>query len=55
MTAHVSAPSILEAAGRSTPRRAHDILGEALTNADDGELFVERSESGSPLSGTTAG
>ncbi|HEY5006442.1 MAG TPA: metalloprotease TldD [Caulobacteraceae bacterium] len=44
MTAHVSAPSILEAAGVDA-RRAHDILGEALTNADDGELFVERSES----------
>ena len=44
MTAHVSAPSILEAAGVDA-RRAHDILGEALTDADDGELFVERSES----------
>jgi TldD protein len=44
MTAHVSAPSILEAAGVDA-RRAHDILGEALTKADDGELFVERSES----------
>ncbi len=44
MTAHFSAPSILEAAGVDA-RRAHDILGEALTNADDGELFVERSES----------
>ena len=48
MTAHVSAPSILEAAGVDA-RRAHDILGEALTNADDGELFVERSESESFL------
>jgi TldD protein len=44
MTAHVSAPSILEAAGVDAGR-AHDILGEALTSADDGELFVERSES----------
>jgi TldD protein len=44
MTAHVSAPSILEAAGVDA-RRAHDILGEALSDADDGELFVERSES----------
>jgi TldD protein len=44
MTAHVSAPSILEAAGVDAAR-AHDILGEALTDADDGELFVERSES----------
>jgi len=48
MTAHVSGPSILEAAGVDA-RRAHDILGEALTNADDGELFVERSESESFL------
>ena len=40
MTAHVSAPSILEASGVDA-RRAHDILGEALTNADDGELFLE--------------
>src|SRR5580704_16742382 len=48
MTAHVSAPSILEASGVDA-RRAHDILGEALTNADDGELFVERSESESFL------
>ncbi|HEY3889152.1 MAG TPA: metalloprotease TldD [Caulobacteraceae bacterium] len=48
MTAHVSAPSILEAAGVDA-RRAHDILGEALTDADDGELFVERSESESFL------
>ncbi|HZC17227.1 MAG TPA: metalloprotease TldD [Caulobacteraceae bacterium] len=44
MTAHVSAPSILEAAGVDA-RRAHDILGDALAGADDGELFVERSES----------
>jgi TldD protein len=44
MTAHVSAPSILEAAGVDA-RRAHDVLGEALSGADDGELFVERSES----------
>src|ERR1700683_1925253 len=44
MTAHVSAPSILEAAGVDAGR-AHDILGAALTSAEDGDLFVERSES----------
>ena len=44
MTAHAQAPSILEASGVDA-RRAHDILGEALKGADDGELFVERSES----------
>jgi TldD protein len=44
MTAPFSAPSILEASGVD-PRRAGDILGEALTSADDGELFLERSES----------
>ncbi len=43
MTAPVSAPSILEAAGVDA-RRAHEILGDALKGADDGELFVERSE-----------
>ncbi len=44
MTAPVQAPSILEASGVDA-RRAHDILGEAVSDADDGELFVERSES----------
>ncbi len=44
MTAPVQAPSILEASGVDA-RRAHDILGQALSGADDGELFVERSES----------
>ena len=44
MNAHTSAPSILQSAGVD-PRRAGDILGDALAKADDGELFVERSES----------
>ncbi|QUD87290.1 metalloprotease TldD [Phenylobacterium montanum] len=44
MTAHTSAPSILDAAGVDA-NRARSILGEALAGADDGELFVERSES----------
>jgi TldD protein len=48
MNAHTPAPSILESAGVE-PRRAGDILGEALKGADDGELFVERSESESFL------
>ncbi|HLK24660.1 MAG TPA: metalloprotease TldD [Caulobacteraceae bacterium] len=44
MTASVSSSSILEASGVDA-RRAHGILDEALKDADDGELFVERSES----------
>ena len=44
MTAHTAAPSILDASGVD-PNRARSILGEALAGADDGELFVERSES----------
>jgi TldD protein len=48
MTAHPSAPSILEAAGVD-PARARRVLDEALAGADDGELFVERSESESFL------
>jgi TldD protein len=48
MNAHAPAPSILESAGVD-PKRAGDILGEALAGADDGELFVERSESESFL------
>jgi TldD protein len=44
MNAHASAPSILQSAGVDTAR-AGDILGDALKDADDGELFVERSES----------
>jgi TldD protein len=48
MNAHSPAPSILDAAGVS-PERAREILGDALVGADDGELFVERSESESFL------
>ncbi|MDO9429812.1 MAG: metallopeptidase TldD-related protein, partial [Phenylobacterium sp.] len=44
MTAHSPAPSILDSAGVSL-ERAREILGEALVGADDGELFVEKSES----------
>ncbi|CAN5705367.1 metalloprotease TldD [soil metagenome] len=48
MNAHSPAPSILDSAGVS-PERAREILGDALQGADDGELFVERSESESFL------
>ncbi|RAK60039.1 metalloprotease TldD [Phenylobacterium hankyongense] len=48
MNAHSPAPSILDAAGVD-PNRAREILGEAIGGADDGELFVERSESESFL------
>ena len=48
MNAHTPAPSILESAGVDA-RRAGDILSDALKGADDGELFVERSESESFL------
>ncbi len=48
MNAISPAPSILESAGVS-PERAGKILNEALQGADDGELFVERSESESFL------
>ncbi len=48
MNAHAPAPSILDAAGVD-PNRAREILGDALAGADDGELFVERSESESFL------
>ena len=44
MNALSPAPSILDSAGVS-PERAREILGEALVGADDGELFVEKSES----------
>lgn len=44
MNALTSAPSILDSAGVA-PERAREILSEALAGADDGELFVERSES----------
>ena len=48
MNAPVPAPSILDSAGVD-PNRAREILGDALAGADDGELFVERSESESFL------
>jgi TldD protein len=48
MNAHAPAPSILDAAGVD-PERAVAILRDALADADDGELFVERSESESFL------
>jgi TldD protein len=48
MTAHSSAPSILEAAGVDA-NLAQGVLETALAGADDGELFVERSESESFL------
>ena len=44
MTLQSPAPSILEAAGVDA-NRAGTLLGDALKGADDGELFVERSES----------
>src|SRR3954462_2387029 len=44
MTVPFTAPSLLAAAGVD-PERAGAILGEALAGADDGELFLERSES----------
>ncbi|MDG2520117.1 metalloprotease TldD [Caulobacter segnis] len=44
MNAITSAPSLLDAAGVD-PKAAERILGEALAGADDGELFLERSES----------
>ena len=44
MTASVLAPSLLDSAGVD-PDRARAILGDALAGADDGELFLERSES----------
>ncbi|HEX7758117.1 MAG TPA: metalloprotease TldD [Caulobacteraceae bacterium] len=48
MNAPALAPSILEASGVDAGR-AGEILGEALRGADDGELFLERSESESFL------
>ena len=44
MNPHSTTDSILESAGVDTGR-ACAVLGEALQGADDGELFVERSES----------
>ena len=48
MNAISPAPSLLDAAGVD-PNRAQAILEDALSGADDGELFVERSESESFL------
>src|SRR5580692_5251917 len=48
MNAISPAPSILESVGVDA-KRAEAILGEALKGDDDGELFVERSESESFL------
>jgi TldD protein len=44
MNAPVSGLSLLTAAGVD-PERARGLLGESLNGADDGELFLERSES----------
>jgi TldD protein len=44
MTVHTAAPSLLEAADVNA-ERARALLGQALAGADDGELFVEQSES----------
>ncbi len=44
MNAFSPAPSLLESAGVD-PDRALRTLGEAMVGADDGELFLERSES----------
>jgi TldD protein len=44
MNAHVHPPSILEASGVDV-REAERLLAEALAGADDGEIFLERSES----------
>ena len=44
MNAPVTPPSILDSAGID-PHVAERLLGEALAGADDGEIFIERSES----------
>jgi TldD protein len=44
MTVHVAAPSLLDAHGVDI-NRAREVLSDALKGADDGELFVEQSES----------
>ena len=44
MTLHAAPPPLLDAAGVSTDD-ALSILKSALAGADDGELFLERSES----------
>ncbi|MGE5567298.1 MAG: metalloprotease TldD [Parcubacteria group bacterium] len=43
MSFPAAAPSLLDAAGVD-PARAREVLSEALHGADDGELFLERSE-----------
>ena len=48
MNAAVSSPSLLEAAGVD-PDQARRILGEAVAGADDGEIFIESTESESFL------
>ncbi|MFI4975940.1 MAG: metalloprotease TldD [Caulobacterales bacterium] len=48
MSAPFTAPSVLQSSGVD-PDRARTILGDALAGADDGELFLERSESESFL------
>jgi TldD protein len=44
MNAMSPMPSLLDAAGVDTDQALRH-LGEAMTGADDGELFLERSES----------
>src|ERR1043166_9920990 len=44
MTVQSASPSILDSAGVD-PQRAGALLGDALHGADDGEIFLERSES----------
>src|SRR5690349_14125745 len=48
MNVAVPAPSLLEAAGVDADN-ARRILGEALAGADDGEIFIESTESESFL------
>ncbi|HET9161571.1 MAG TPA: DNA gyrase modulator, partial [Caulobacteraceae bacterium] len=48
MSAPVQAPSLLQAA-EVEPEAARHILAEALHGADDGELFIESTESESFL------
>jgi len=43
MNASFTSPTLLDAAGVD-PKAAESVLGEALAGADDGELFLERSE-----------
>ena len=53
MNAPTLMPSILETAGVAVGV-AGSLLGEALHGADDGEIFLERSESRTASSSTTA-